>query len=175
MRESNGFAIFSLSFSFSQGNYLTMTTVDDFLQTVQTQMNFSHFNDASSFSSTTASLTEFSGLSRLELKGMNGILVHSPNYQTLEHLLNQKNPLHRIQQIRERDAKELHEQSASQASQQTLVEKPRAAGSAKSSSSFDQQKNRTTSNALLSFRSTTSLTNERLNCSFFLETFSDLI
>ena len=113
-----------------------MTSVDEFLQTVQTQLNFSHFNDASSLSSTTVSLIEFSGLSRLELKGMNGILTNSPNYQTLETLLNQKNPLHRIQQIRERDAKDFYDQPTSQASQPTLVERPRAASSVKSSSSF---------------------------------------
>lgn len=74
---------------------------------------------------------------------MNGIQTKSLTYHALENLLNQKNPLHRIQQIKERDAKDLfdqQQQQPSQASQQTLNDKPRPSASVKSLSSLIERK-----------------------------------
>jgi hypothetical protein len=63
------FLIYSSNFFFFfQGNYLTLNTVEEFLHSVQYQIKSIHFNDTASFSSTTASLIDFSGLCRLELK-----------------------------------------------------------------------------------------------------------
>jgi len=71
---------------------------------------------------------------------MHGIQTKSSTYQSLENLLNQKNPLNRIQHIKERDAKDLFDQQPSQASQQTLADKPRPTASVKSLSSLIERK-----------------------------------
>ncbi|CAF1152974.1 unnamed protein product [Rotaria sordida] len=116
-------------------NFLTLTSVNEFLVSIQYQTKLININDITNMSTTTTTATsiDFSGLCRLELKGMNGISVKSSIYQSLETLLTQKNPLIRLQQIKEREAKELLEQQqASQVSQPIIPEKPRAASSIRS-------------------------------------------
>ncbi|CAF1194477.1 unnamed protein product [Rotaria sordida] len=115
-------------------NFLTLTSVNEFLISIQYQTKLININDITNMSTTTtATSIDFSGLCRLELKGMNGISVKSSIYQSLETLLTQKNPLIRLQQIKEREAKELLEQQqASQVSQPIIPEKPRAASSIRS-------------------------------------------
>jgi hypothetical protein len=53
---------------FSKGNYLTLNTVNEFFLSIQYQTALTHFNDTASVASTTASIIEFSGLCRLEIK-----------------------------------------------------------------------------------------------------------
>ncbi|CAF1184041.1 unnamed protein product [Rotaria sp. Silwood1] len=114
-------------------NYLTLTSVNEFLISIQYQTRLIHINDTASISSTTATSIEFSGLCRLELKDMKDISVKSSIYQSLETLLFHKNPLIRLQQIKEREAKELLEQQQStQVSQPIIPEKPRATSSIRS-------------------------------------------
>lgn len=52
---------------------MTILTVEEFLKSLEHQTKLTHFNDTSSFASTTASLIEFSGLCRLELKVTNAL------------------------------------------------------------------------------------------------------
>ncbi|CAF3653656.1 unnamed protein product [Adineta steineri] len=104
-------------------NHLTMDTVKEFLLSVQQQSALTHFSDAlnmssSSITTTTPSLMDFSGLCRLELKGMNDISIKSSDYQSLETILTQKNPSTRFQQFKERETKELLDQQSTQSSQQ---------------------------------------------------------
>ncbi|CAF3487993.1 unnamed protein product [Rotaria sp. Silwood1] len=114
-------------------NYLTLTSVNEFLISIQYQTRLIHINDTASISSATATSIEFSGLCRLELKDMKDISVKSSIYQSLETLLFHKNPLIRLQQIKEREAKELLEQQQStQVSQPIIPEKPRATSSIRS-------------------------------------------
>src|SRR5262245_5958430 len=44
-----------------KGNYLTLITVNEFLLSIQYQTKITHFNDPTSSSTPTASLTDFSG------------------------------------------------------------------------------------------------------------------
>ncbi|CAF2496601.1 unnamed protein product [Rotaria sp. Silwood2] len=114
-------------------NYLTITSVNEFLVSIQHQTRLININDTANISSTIATSTDFSGLCRLELKDMNDISVKSSIYQSLEILLRQKNPLIRLQHIKEREAKELlDQQQSSQVSQPIIPEKPRATSSIRS-------------------------------------------
>ena len=119
------------------GNYLTLLTVEEFLKSVQHQTKLTRFNDAASFASTTASLIEFSGLCRLELKGMNDINTKSLIYQTLQNLLRQKSPMTRFQQIKDREAKDLHEQQTGPPLPAVVTEKTRVSSSVKASGIFN--------------------------------------
>ncbi|CAF3894964.1 unnamed protein product [Rotaria sordida] len=121
------FVLLSLNLS---RNYLTSDSVREFLLSIQQQSALTSFNDAfnlsSSTTTTTTSSTNFLGLCRLELKGMNDISTKSSEYQSLETLLAQKNPLYRFQQLREREAKELLDLQLippSQQLQQSISEK----------------------------------------------------
>ncbi|CAF1247122.1 unnamed protein product [Rotaria sordida] len=122
------FVLLSLNLS---RNYLTSDSVREFLLSIQQQSALTSFNDAFNLSSsttttTTTSSTNFLGLCRLELKGMNDISTKSSEYQSLETLLAQKNPLYRFQQLREREAKELLDLQLippSQQLQQSISEK----------------------------------------------------
>ncbi|CAF4330519.1 unnamed protein product, partial [Adineta steineri] len=49
---------------------------------------------------------------------MNDISIKSPDYQSLETILTQKNPSTRFQQFKERETKELLDQQSTQSSQQ---------------------------------------------------------
>ncbi|CAF0795847.1 unnamed protein product [Adineta ricciae] len=89
-------------------NHLTSITVNEFLLSVQYQLNITQFHR-----SNYASLVEFSGLCRLELKDMEEVPKASSAYQELETFLAQKNPLHRSQQIKEYEAKLIAEQQQS--------------------------------------------------------------
>ncbi|CAF0913854.1 unnamed protein product [Adineta ricciae] len=131
------FSLISLNLS---KNYLTVDTVKEFLLSIQHQSILSHFNEISNLSSsvTMASLMDFSGLCRLELKNMSDISTKSAEYQSLEAILSQKNPTTRFQQYKEREAKELQETQSVQQSQQlypvapekpaTITEKTRTTG-----------------------------------------------
>ena len=143
-------------------NYLTLITVQEFLRSIQHQTKLTHFNDAASFASTTASLIEFSGLCRLELKvtkwkylknfffhktifcfqGMIDISNKSIAYQTLESLLLQKSPITRFQQIKDREAKDLHEQQTGPVPPPASSEKIRVSSSVKSSSKIHPSSSR---------------------------------
>lgn len=75
---------------------------------------------------------------------MNDVLTKSSVYRSLETMLIQRNPLTRLQRIKEHEAKELLEQQQSiQLSQQTIPEKIRASSSTKSTSQFVILKNLT--------------------------------
>jgi hypothetical protein len=72
---------------------------------------------------------------------MNDISIKSIEYQSLETLLIQKNPVNRLQQIKDRDAKELLDPQLFQPVPQTMLdksistsEKMRAGSSLKSTS-----------------------------------------
>jgi len=115
-------------------------------------MKLTHFNDIASLSSANASLIDFSGLCRLELKvkifelsiffiqaksvskGMNDISTKSSAYQTLENLLLQKSPTTRFQQIKEREAKDLHDQQSIPVAQPIVPEKNRTTSNVKPTS-----------------------------------------
>ena len=119
-RKQQKICLFSKTCSFcSLGNYLTIDTVKQFLLSVQQQSALTHFNEAFNLSTvTTTSLLDFSGLCRLELKGMIEISMKSVEYQTLETLLQQKNPSVRFQQIKDRETKEQLDVQLTQGSQQ---------------------------------------------------------
>lgn len=162
------------------GNYLTLVTVQEFLRSIQHQTKLTHFNDTASFASTTASLIDFSGLCRLELKvtrwhysrnflrnsfllqGMSDIPNKSAAYQTLESLLLQKSPITRFQQIKDREAKDLHEQQTVPVLPPVATEKTRVSSSVKSSSKITHP-HLLRFELIFLFRSTTRITNERLN------------
>ncbi|CAF1619374.1 unnamed protein product [Rotaria magnacalcarata] len=117
-------------------NYLTLTSVNEFLISIQYQARFININDASHTTSTSSTSLDFAGLCRLELKGMNDVSTKSAIYRSLETLLTQKNPSTRLQRIKERDAKELMDQQHQtiQVSQHIIPEKARASSSTKSTS-----------------------------------------
>ncbi|CAM2720587.1 unnamed protein product [Rotaria socialis] len=117
-------------------NYLTSTSVNEFLISIQYQARFINTNDTPHTTSTSSASVDFAGLCRLELKGMNDVSTKSANYRSLETLLTQRNPSTRLQRIKDRDAKELMDQQHQtiQVSQQIVPEKTRASSSTKSTS-----------------------------------------
>ncbi|UJR20602.1 hypothetical protein I4U23_023727 [Adineta vaga] len=118
------FALLNLNLS---RNHLTLITVNEFLLSVQYQTTITQFNET-----IYASLIDFSGLCRLELKDMEDIPKSSPAYQSLELLLFQKNPSYRFQQIKEYENKLLLDQQQQQQQQQPVPsasEKTRAGSS----------------------------------------------
>ncbi|CAF4146709.1 unnamed protein product [Rotaria socialis] len=130
------FVLLSLNLS---RNYLTIDSVREFLLSLEQQSAFTNANDIFNLSSTaTAPLMNFSGLCRLELKGMNDISTKSSEYQSIEILLTQKSPLLRFQQLREREPKESFDLQSIQQLQQSIsektantLEKPRTGSSSK--------------------------------------------
>jgi len=100
------FILLSLNLS---RNYLSLKTVEEFLLSIQHQTMEIQLHSTPT-TTTTNPLPEFSGLCRLELKGMNDIPVKSSTYQSLEMLLQTKNPSFRFQQYRERENKAASEQ-----------------------------------------------------------------
>ncbi|CAF1008730.1 unnamed protein product [Adineta steineri] len=104
-------------------NYLTLETVHEFLLSIQYQTTVTHFNETNM-----ASLIDFTGLCRLELKGMSDISKTSAVYQSLEALLLKKNPSYRLQQIKEQETKEFLEQQPVQ----IVPEKIRASSTVRS-------------------------------------------
>ncbi|CAF1637777.1 unnamed protein product [Rotaria magnacalcarata] len=115
------FVLLSLNLS---RNYLTIGSVREFLLSLEQQSTFTNANDTLNLSSTaTAPLMNFSGLCRLELKGMNDISTKSSEYQSIEMLLTRKSPLLRFQQLREREPKESFDSQSIQQLQQSISEK----------------------------------------------------
>ncbi|CAF4006952.1 unnamed protein product [Rotaria magnacalcarata] len=113
-----------LNASPATGNYLTIGSVREFLLSLEQQSTFTNANDTLNLSSTaTAPLMNFSGLCRLELKGMNDISTKSSEYQSIEMLLTRKSPLLRFQQLREREPKESFDSQSIQQLQQSISEK----------------------------------------------------
>lgn len=124
---------------------MTTESVKEFLLTLQQQTTLKQLTDAlaSTIPTTAAALVDFSGLCRLELKvkrkttakinrskkcfffelkkGMTEISVRTAEYQSLETLLLQKNPMFRLQQYREREAKEALDQQTANATQLTAT------------------------------------------------------
>lgn len=68
---------------------------------------------------------------------MNDLSTKSPIYQTLENLLLQKSPTARFQQIKDREAKELHDQQPISVPQPIVPEKTRSTSNVKPTSEFD--------------------------------------
>ena len=63
-------------------------------------------------------------------------------YQTLESLLLQKSPITRFQQIKDREAKDLHEQQTAPVPRPASTEKTRVSSSVKSSSKIHPSSSR---------------------------------
>ncbi|CAF1192359.1 unnamed protein product [Didymodactylos carnosus] len=109
-------------------NYLTMNSVNEFLSTVQQQ------NAHTSIVGSSIHM-EFTGLCRLELKGMADIQKDFPEYQSLETLLLRKNPSTRFQLHKDKE-RELIVQSEQMSALSTKdgVQPSRVASSIKSTS-----------------------------------------
>jgi hypothetical protein len=67
---------------------------------------------------------------------MSDIPTKSPVYQTLENLLLQKSPTARFQQIKDREAKDLHDQQSVSGAQPVIPDKSRSTSNVKPTSKF---------------------------------------